>query len=130
MRHTRLDGLGVRLADLQGIDRLTSRVHGKADARVELEPLDEAKRLVVELIVGDDVDDLQVLDLLERAPQPDEPRLRVGSPVHAALERDQPGVPGKHARPGPVGKPQNVHDNQDDLAANQSLCAMALSRQC
>jgi len=96
--YTLFDRFRVSLANPELIDRRAVVVHKESIAVAQAEFVDEPQGLVVDLVARQHVEDHEILNILKGLPQLDEPRLRIRSPVDAALEGQQHPVPSEVCR--------------------------------
>ena len=81
---------------------MATSVDRKENPVTQVAFVDESARAIVELVVGQDPDNFEVLIVFEGLPQLNEPRFCEGSPVDAAFEDQQQFVAEQIRRPDRV----------------------------
>ena len=84
-----LDVLWILLQDAEFLDQPTLRIGQEENPIRETQFVDEDPSTLVDLCIGHHPDDSQIGCPIESFSQLHEPRLGVGSPVHAAFEGEQ-----------------------------------------
>lgn len=89
VRNPYLDAFGVLLQDSQLLNQSALRIGQEENPTRQTQFVDEDPGSLVDLCVRHHPDDFEVWCLIECFPQLNEPRLGIGSPIHAAFERQQ-----------------------------------------